>query len=264
MKKFILILVSIFLSACATSDYVKSLKVNLSYDYDMHVQFIDADSNEVFDYMNNKLVLKDETPQHEWKTKQIKYKINKDSSQLTEKEITKYLREKSYSAEFIGVVNDTITPPNLSGTIAISNLDDNTKYYCEILFEDNENVEIVAPASAEPFNFDAESVGVFNKLAEDIGKPISEITDEDWEINISMASDNNSINIHFGDAIAAILETVEMFDIKGDKVYSQRMNKQKSLNIPTVSYKNGSYVVRFTGREPWNKYPEDRVVIISR
>lgn len=263
MKKIVLLLVYLLLSSCATTDYVKSLKVNLSYDYDMLVQFIDADSNGVFDYMHNKLVLKDETPIYEWKTNQIKYKINKDSSALTEKEITKYLRGMAYSTEFIGEVSDS-TPPNLQGLISISNVENPQKYYCEIRFENDSNLSIIAPASVEPWLDDPAFDSYIQKLEDDLGKKIWEVTEEDWAINISMADNNNAIIVHFGEVIAKICETVEMFDINGEKVFSQVMQGQNKLVIPTINYENGSYVMRFTGREPWDKYPDDRVIIISR
>lgn len=263
MKKILILLISVFVSACSTTDYLKLVKVDLGYEFDLLMEFVDADSNGVFDYMHNKLVLKDETPQHEWKTNQIKYKINKDSSELTEQDITKYLRGKSYSAEFLGIVNDSI-PPNLSGSIAISNLDDKTKYYCEIIFENDTNVSIVVPSKLEPWFDDPDFASYIKKLEEDLGKKIWEVTDEDWAINISLSDNNDAVNIHFGEVMAKICETVEMFDINGEKVFSIMMQGQNKLIISTLNFKNGSYVVRFTGREPWNKYPDDRVVIISR
>lgn len=267
MKRIALLLVSIFLSSCVTTDYVKQVKVSIDFDYDVLIQFVDADSNGVLDYMHNKLIRKDETPIYEWNTKQVKFKINKDSTELTEKDITKYLCEKVYGTKFFGDVADTL-PPNLSGILTIDNIENPKNYYCEITFKNDTNVTIEVPATtfypfAHYFNIDTEN-DPFDEIEKELGKNIWQITDEDRAINISMASDNNSINVHFGDLMVLLLEWVEMFDLKGDKVYSKQLNKQKYLNVPIVGFKNGSYVMRFTPREPWSKDVTDRVVIISR
>lgn len=268
MKKIIVILISIVFCSCATSQYSKQLIVDLNSEQNLMIEFVDADSNGVFDYMNSDITYKNGSSYYKCKTSNIIYDINKDSTELTAKDITKYLRDQVYYAtdEGHGMFAETF-PPLFQGTVAISHNKRPAMNFCDILIKDDTLVTIVCPSKTDCFHLDAREdngQGFFKTLEEKTGKSIFDMTEEDLSINIRISEDKRSIILSVGEVIARCCEWVELYDFNAEKKFSEKMNNQRTMMIPTESFENGTYILRLIGYDFVDYQIEDRVVIFTR
>lgn len=90
------------------------------------------------------------------------------------------------------------------------------------------------------------------------------MTEEDLSINIRISEDKRSIILSVGEVIARCCEWVELYDFNAEKKFSEKMNNQRTMMIPTESFENGTYILRLIGYDFVDYQIEDRVVIFTR